>query len=309
MSYQNVVEIKDVTKGYGDGKPVIRHISFEIQKGEFFGLLGPNGAGKSTLMRTMYCSSPLEKGEMYILGLNVKKNQKEIKSRIGIVPQEDGLDTELSVFENLYVFARFHGLNKEEANKRTHDLLKEISLEEYSDSSIDSLSGGMKRRLVIARSQMNKPELLFLDEPTTGLDPQTRLWTWNYLKRAKKEGLSMVLTTHYMEEAENLCDRIAIVDGGQVFAIGTPKNLIAEHIGREVVEFETEQNDISYYMGRLESAGYRFQVFENTISVMIRDQQTAQNVLSFIHSDKITVRRATLNDVFLKLSGHHLRDE
>lgn len=308
MSYQTAVGLKDVVKVYGDRR-VVDGISLEIRRGECFGLLGPNGAGKTTTMKMMYGSALLTKGEMYVLGLNVKEHIREIKSRIGVVPQDDGLDPDFTVFENLLVFSSYHGVPAAQAREKAHELLKWLRLEEYADRAVETLSGGLRRRLTVARSLVNQPELLFLDEPTTGLDPQARLWIWDFFRDLKKEKASIVLTTHYMEEAEVMCDRLAIMDQGKILAIGSPADLIREHIGSEVVEFETKPQDLNYFLGRLKEHQLGYQVMNNTVSVLIRPGQDSRQAMSLVSGDRITLRRPSLNDVFLKLAGHQLRDE
>lgn len=308
MSTNVAIEIKDLTKKYDD-KVAVDRVNLEIYKGECFGLLGPNGAGKSTLMKMMYCSALVSSGELYVLGLNVKKNFREIKSRIGVVPQEDGLDPDFTVLENLLVYASYHKIPKEEAELRSHSLLRLMKLEEYQDHSVETLSGGMKRRLAIARGMLNSPELIFLDEPTTGLDPHARIWIWDFFKHLKSEKSTLILTTHYMEEAEKMCDRVAIVDNGRILTVGKPQDLIKELIGKEVVEFETSPIDLNYYLGRLRAEGFSYQVIKDTVSVLIKENQEGRRVVDLIASDKIFIRKPTLNDVFLKLAGHLLRDE
>lgn len=308
MSQKIAVELKDLTKKY-DENLVVDGINLEIPKGECFGLLGPNGAGKSTTMKMMYCSVLVSSGELYVLGLNVKKNFREIKNRIGVVPQEDGLDPDFSVLENLLVYASYHEIPKTMASGKAQSLLRSMRLEEYSERSVETLSGGMKRRLAIARGLMNSPEVLFLDEPTTGLDPQARLWIWDFIRNLKNEKSTVILTTHYMEEAERLCDRVAIMDHGRILAIGKPSDLILEHIGIEVVEFETNPVDLNYYVGRLREGGYSYQVIQDTVMILINPTQEGRKAIELIASDKILIRKPTLNDVFLKLAGHQLRDE
>ncbi|MNK75536.1 Daunorubicin/doxorubicin resistance ATP-binding protein DrrA [compost metagenome] len=308
MSTHVAIEIKDVTKKYDD-RIAVDGISLEIQKGECFGLLGPNGAGKSTMMKMMYCSALVTSGELYVLGLNVKKNYREIKSRIGVVPQEDGLDPDFTVLENLLVYASYHNIIKAEAELRAQALLRLMKLEEYQDRSVETLSGGMRRRLAIARGLMNSPEVIFLDEPTTGLDPQARIWIWDFFKHLKSEKSTLVLTTHYMEEAEQMCDRVAIMDNGKILTVGRPVDLIRELIGKEVVEFDTNPVDLNYYLGRLRAEGYAYQVIKDTVSVLVKEHQEGRKVVDLIASDKIYIRKPTLNDVFLKLAGHQLRDE
>lgn len=308
MNTNVAIEIKDLTKKYDD-KVAVDGIDLEIYKGECFGLLGPNGAGKSTAMKMMYCSALVTSGELYVLGLNVKKNYREIKSRIGVVPQEDGLDPDFTVLENLSVYASYHNIPVAEADLRAQALLRLMKLEEYQDRSVETLSGGMKRRLAIARGLINSPEVIFLDEPTTGLDPQARLWIWDFFKHLKSEKSTLVLTTHYMEEAEQMCDRVAIIDDGKILTIGKPRDLIRDLIGKEVVEFDTNPVDLNYYLGRLRAEGFAYQVIKETVSVLVKENQEGRRVVDLIASDKIFIRKPTLNDVFLKLAGHQLRDE
>ncbi|QDK36221.1 ABC transporter ATP-binding protein [Bdellovibrio sp. NC01] len=308
MSTNVAIEIKDLTKKYED-KIAVDGINLEIYKGECFGLLGPNGAGKTTTMKMMYCSALVSSGELYVLGLNVKKNYREIKSRIGVVPQEDGLDPDFTVLENLLVYASYHNIPLAEADLRAQALLRLMKLEEYQDRSVETLSGGMKRRLAIARGLINSPEVIFLDEPTTGLDPQARIWIWDFFKHLKSEKSTLVLTTHYMEEAEQMCDRVAIIDNGKILTIGAPRDLIRDLIGKEVVEFDTNPVDLNYYLGRLRAEGFAYQVIKDTVSVLVKEHQEGRKVVDLIASDKIYIRKPTLNDVFLKLAGHQLRDE
>ena len=307
MIIENVVEIKEVYKRFGENVAV-NGVNLEIYRGECFGLLGPNGAGKSTLMKMMYGSSLITEGEMYILGLNVKTSSKEIKSRIGVVPQDDALDTDFTVLENLQVYSDFHGLSTSAAQEQVQVLLRLLKLEEQSYNSVEHLSGGMKRRLAIARGLLNKPDVLFLDEPTTGLDPKARVWLWDFFQQLKAMNGSLVLTTHYMEEAEQICDRIAIMDKGKILSIGKPQDLIQEHVGKEIVEFQTNAVDLNYYLGRLKENSFFYQVIKNTVSVLVKTQQEGRHVFDLVSSDKITIRKPTLNDVFLKLAGHYLRD-
>jgi lipooligosaccharide transport system ATP-binding protein len=308
MSSNVAIEIKDLRKKYED-KIAVDGINLEIYKGECFGLLGPNGAGKTTAMKMMYCSALITSGELYILGLNAKKNAREIKSRIGVVPQEDGLDPDFTVLENLLVYATYNNIPKEEAHLRSQSLLRLMRLDEYQDRSVETLSGGMKRRLAIARGLINSPDVVFLDEPTTGLDPQARIWIWDFFKHLKSEKSTIILTTHYMEEAEQMCDRVAIMDEGKILVIGKPRDLIAELIGKEVVEFDTNPVDLNYYLGRLRAEGFAYQVIKNTVSILIKESQDGRQAINLIASDKIFIRKPTLNDVFLKLAGYQLRDE
>jgi len=304
---ENVVEIKQVYKRFGE-TPAVNGVSLEIFRGECFGLLGPNGAGKSTLMKMMYGSSLVQEGELYILGLNIKKSAKEVKSRIGVVPQDEALDSDFSVIENLQVYSDFHGLSFQAAQERIQALLKLLKLEDVSYRGVEELSGGLKRRLAIARGLINNPDVLFLDEPTTGLDPQARIWLWDFFRQMKAMNGTLIMTTHYMEEAEQICDRIAIMDKGKILSIGQPKDLIAEHIGKEVVEFEVAAIDLNYYLGRLKENAYQYQVVKNSVLVLIKEHQEGRKVFDLVASNKIIIRKPTLNDVFLKLAGHDLRE-
>jgi lipooligosaccharide transport system ATP-binding protein len=307
-----VLEMKGLIKKYGD-RIVVNGVSLEVKKGECFGILGPNGAGKSSLMKMMYGSSLPTEGELYVLSLNSKNSIREIKARVGVVPQDDGLDIEFTAMENLMIFGRFHGIDERILVQRAEDLLRLVRLEEYANRYVQVLSGGMKRRLAIARSMINHPDLIFLDEPTTGLDPQARIWIWEFLNRIKIEMGTLIMTTHYMEEAEQVCDRIAILDQGKLLAIGSPHDLILKEIGTEVIEFEFEPQDLQYYLGRLKENMLPYQVLGKTIRVHLHKEtnptQDGRRVLSLISSPRMTMRQPTLNDVFLKLAGHDLREE
>ncbi len=226
----NTVAVKGLIKYYGDLKAV-NNIDFEIAKGECFGFLGPNGAGKTTVMGIIYCFMPPSAGEVKVFGMDVNKNPGEIKARIGVMPQEDNLDPDFSVLENLIVYARYFDIPKKESSKTAWELLDFVELRQKADVNIKDLSGGMKRRLLLARALVNNPELLILDEPTTGLDPHSRLSVWEKLRQLKSKGTTLILTTHYMEEAERLCDRVAIMDSGRIVAIDSPNNLMKTHGG------------------------------------------------------------------------------
>ncbi len=308
MSTSTVVHIKNMVKKYGDF-PAVEGISLEIAQGECFGILGPNGAGKSTLMRVMYGSSQITSGEVFILGLNVKQHMSEIKSRIGVVPQEDGLDTDLSVIENLLIYGSFYGLDRKVISDRADSLLRLMKMEDRTDRAVETLSGGLKRRLAIARGLINQPDILFLDEPTTGLDPQARRWIWDFFQSLKEQKSTLILTTHYMEEAEVLCDRIAIVDHGKILVIGRPVDLIREHIGYEVVEFDCLAKDLNYYVEKVKAQNFDYQVYRQTIHVFMKEHQSAKEIIQHFLSDRVVIRRPSLNDVFLRFSGAQLRDE
>ncbi len=301
------MEARSIEKKYGN-KAVVDKIDLRIPQGQCFGLLGPNGAGKTSLLKMIYGVSQMTSGELFVLGLNVRTHLKIIKSRIGVVPQEDGLDQDFTVMDNLLVYARYAGLKRKSAHLKALDLLRMMQLEDYEARSVEILSGGMKRRLAIARALLNQPELLILDEPTTGLDPQARQWIWHSLDQLKRAGRSLVLTTHYMEEAETLCDRLVIMDKGKILCEGHPRDLIQEHVGREVLEFEVAPEDLNYYLKKVKDQ-YRYQVINSRVNLFISETQDGREAARIINSPNLRLRRAALNDVFLKLSGHELRDQ
>jgi len=301
-----VIEASGLVKNYGTHRAV-DGISFQVKAGECYGLLGPNGAGKTSTFKMIYGSARISAGELFVLGLNAKSNIKKIKSQIGVVPQENGLDPDFSAIDNLLIYANYFGLNGTKARLRAGELLAMMQLEDYSEKTIEKLSGGMKRRLVLARALMTEPKILFLDEPTTGLDPQARMWLWDELKNMQKKGATLFLTTHYMEEAESLCDRILIMNKGRTVAEGSPLHLIDAHVGAEVVEFEIDPKEIEYYVDKIKGR-YFYQVMRNRLKLFVRDEQNTRDVMNIVASNKITMRRASLNDVFLKISGHELND-
>lgn len=305
---KTVVEAKALVKKYGDSFAV-NSIDLNIEEGEIFGLLGPNGAGKSSLMKMMYGSLEPSSGELYVLGLNAKKNRRDIKARVGVLPQEDSLDTDFTAYENLIWFSRYHLMNSDEAEIRADELLRSMHLDQFRDYAIQNMSGGYKRRLALARALVNSPDLLFLDEPTTGLDPEARIWIWDYLTTLRKEkNASIVLTTHYMEEAEKLCSRVAIISNGKIISIGSPAKLIEKNIGNEVIELEVSSGDLAYYSGRLREMNFKFQVVGKSLNVHLSAEQKNQDVLSLVHSKQISIRRPNLSDVYLKLTGKNLEE-
>jgi lipooligosaccharide transport system ATP-binding protein len=303
-----VVEARGLNKKFGDHS-VINDVTIEVYRGECFGILAPNGSGKSTLMRMLYGSTSLQTGELFIVGLNARTNIKEIKGRIGVLPQDEGLDQDFTVRENLRLFASYQGVDRDVAVHRTEDLLKLMRLEDIGDQYVQNINPGMRRRLGIARAMMNQPELLILDEPTSGLDAQARIWVWDFLRKLKTEKGTVILTTHYMEEAETICDRIAIMDKGQILAVGEPQKLIRERIGTQVVELQVSRHELQYYLTRLTSNNFRFQVIREQVNVHLQNSEDVQKVMGLVQSLKVTIRQPTLSDVFLKLSGHDLRDE
>lgn len=301
-----IIEATNLRKSFGQFNAV-DGLSFNVNEGECFGLLGPNGAGKTSTFKMIYGSAKITSGELYIMGLNAKEHMRKIKSVIGVVPQENGLDPDFNAVDNLLIYANYFGLTGTKAKDRVLELLSKIQLEEHADKPIDQLSGGMKRRLVLARALLTNPKILFLDEPTTGLDPQARLWIWDQLKTLQKNGTTLFLTTHYMEEAEALCDRLLIMNKGRMVVEGEPDHLIEEYIGREVIEFEVGANEIEYYIGKIQGKFY-YQVMRNRVKLFLRGQQSSRDAVNEIASQNITMRKASLNDVFLKISGHELVD-
>ncbi len=300
-----IVQAVGLTKRYGD-KEVVKSVDFSVQEGECFGFLGPNGAGKTTTMGMIYCFTTITEGTITVCGMKVGEADKKIKAGIGVAPQEDSLDPELSVFENLLTYGRYFNIPKKEATTRAEELLNFMQIGEKRNDKVARLSGGMKRRLVIARSLINRPKLIILDEPTTGLDPQARHLIWDRLISLKKEGVTLLLTTHYMEEAHNLCDRLVIMDEGRFVAEGRPDDLIKEHLEKEVVELlsrggiefdlEKELGGIEY---RYEKSGEREYLFSDDGDPIVK-RLLALGSLEVLH------RKATLEDLFLKLTGRGL---
>lgn len=294
-------------KRYGDFAAV-DGISFEVAPGESFGLLGPNGAGKSTTMRMVGAVSTRTAGDLSILGLDPDEYGPEIRSQLGVVPQSDNLDTELRVRENLLVYGRYFGLPAKLVAKRADELLAFAQLGEKGKAKVDSLSGGMKRRLTIARALINDPRVLLLDEPTTGLDPQARHILWDRLFRLKEQGTTLLLTTHYMDEAEQLCDRLVVVDKGAIMAEGTPAELIRRYSSREVLEVRFGSDRNSEVAERLAGVGDRLEVLPDRILVY-SDNGEAELVRiteAGLHPLTSLVRRSSLEDVFLRLTGRSL---
>jgi lipooligosaccharide transport system ATP-binding protein len=303
-----VVEARGLGKKLAD-HVVLDDVNLDVNQGECFGILGPEGAGKSTLLRMLYGAASLHSGELFIVGLNARTNIKEIKARMGVLPHDEGLDADFTARENLQLFGSYHAIDPDVVIHRTEDLLKSMRLEELGDQFVNSLSSGMKRRLGIARAMINAPELLVLDEPTSGLDPQGRTWVWDFLQSVKKEKGTIFLTTHYTEEAEQICDRVALMDKGKILAVGEPKKLIYDRIGNHVVELQISNEEMQYYLARLNSNKFHYQVVRDHVNVHLRSMEDAQKVMGLVQNVRMTVRPSTLADVFLKLAGHDLRDE
>jgi lipooligosaccharide transport system ATP-binding protein len=305
----SMVAARGLRKSFGAFEAV-RGIDVEVRRGEAFGFLGPNGAGKSSTMRMVAAVSPPSGGELRVLGLDPARDGSAIRSRLGVCPQEDTLDTELSVRENLLIYGRYFGLARKVVADRADELLAFFQLTEKRDAKVDDLSGGMKRRLTIARSLVNNPDLLLLDEPTTGLDPQARHLLWDKLFRLKQQGVTLVLTTHYMDEAEQLCDRLVVMDGGRIVAEGSPLELIRTHSTREVAELRFGVGEHAELAARVEDLAERVEVLPDRLLLYTDDGEEA---LARVHERGLTpvavlVRRATLEDVFLRLTGRTLVD-
>jgi lipooligosaccharide transport system ATP-binding protein len=306
-----LIRAKGLTKQFGDFIAV-DGIEIEIRRGEAFGFLGPNGAGKSSTMRMIGCVSPLTGGELSVFGLDPVTDGPAIRARLGVVPQQDSLDNELTVRENLITYGRYFGLSRAEIAKRADELLKFAQLTDRAGSPVEPLSGGMKRRLTIARALVNAPEILLLDEPTTGLDPQARHVLWDRLFRLKRQGVTLVLTTHYMDEAEQLCDRLVVMDGGKIVAEGSPRALIAEHSTREVVEVRYDEPEADSARDSLELGplAERIEELPDRLLIYTNDGDAVARLIEAgpVPPLSLLVRRSTLEDVFLHLTGRTLVD-
>jgi len=303
---QTVVRVEALVKSYGDQR-VVNEIALRVEHGECFGLLGPNGAGKTTTLRMMLGLTKPDSGKLFIFERDAIQHAREIRRQIGVVPQMDNLDPDFSVVENLHTYASYFGLRKKQVTSHIHELLEFVHLNNKTHATIESLSGGMKRRLTLARSLVNDPQLLILDEPTTGLDPQARQLIWQRLRELKQAGRTLILTTHYMEEAQRLCDRLAIMDHGQVICIGAPTELIRTHIEPHVIEvygsgaLDWAQHYAMPALARVEHLGETVFLYTEDETLLI-NELVQQSQLQFLH------RRANLEDVFLKLTGRELRE-
>jgi lipooligosaccharide transport system ATP-binding protein len=303
-----LVRATGLVKRFGR-ETAVAGVDFEVRRGEVFGFLGPNGAGKTTTMRMIACVSPRTGGHLSVLGMDPSRHGPDIRARLGVVPQEDNLDTELTVWDNLLIYGRYFGLPVGVIRERAAELLSFARLDDRRDSRVDPLSGGMKRRLTIARSLINRPELVLLDEPTTGLDPQARHMLWERLYRLKREGVTLVLTTHYMDEAEQLCDRLVIMDEGRIAAEGSPRELIDRYCTREVVELRFDTPELQdAALPAIEAAGGRVEPVADRVLVYTTggDDTAGRLAAGGVHADSVLVRRASLEDVFLRLTGRSL---
>jgi lipooligosaccharide transport system ATP-binding protein len=300
-----VIEAEALTKKYED-LTAVDHISFRIGPGECFGFLGPNGAGKTTAIRMIQCVSPITSGRLEVLGMNVKERQREIKALIGVCPQDNNLDPDFTARMNLLVYARYFGIGKAQAESRVKELLEFMALTEKKDVEIEKLSGGMKRRLLIARALMNDPKLLVLDEPTTGLDPQARHLIWDKVRELKKRGVTVMITTHYMDEAQQLCDRLVILEKGKILEEGQPLGLISKHVGSGVVEVLNPEGALDEWLKKsawtVERAGDRIYLYTED------NRKVRELILEQYPNANVIIRDATLEDVFLKLTGRGLKD-
>jgi lipooligosaccharide transport system ATP-binding protein len=313
-----VISARGLRKEFGDFVAV-DGIDFDVATGESFGFLGPNGAGKTSTMRMIGCVSPITSGALQVFGLDPRSDGPAIRARMGVVPQADQLDSELTVVENLVIYGRYFDIPRAECRRRAAELLEFVQLTERADERVDPLSGGMKRRLTIARSLMSDPDLLLLDEPTTGLDPQARHILWDRLYRLKQRGVTLVLTTHYMDEAEQLCDRLVVMDGGGIVAEGSPRGLIEQHATREVLELRLHREAVgdvgdtsgdAAAMAAIDGIGDRQEMLPDRVLIYAHDGEAA---LAEVHRRGIEpvgslVRRSSLEDVFLRLTGRTLID-
>ena len=306
----SLVEARALTKRFGSFVAVDA-IDFTIEPGEAFGFLGPNGAGKTSTMRMIGCVSPRSGGELRVLGLDPVHDGPAIRSRLGVVPQEDNLDTELTVWDNMIIYGRYFDLPRALVRERAAELLEFVQLGDRRGSKVDPLSGGMKRRLTIARALINQPELLLLDEPTTGLDPQARHLLWDRLYQLKRQGTTLVLTTHYMDEAEQLCDRLVIMDESRIVAEGSPRQLLADHVTREVVEVRLDlASDPAVTYAQLRKLGDRLEPLADRVLVYTDDGDATAKAIANdgVGDAALLIRRSSLEDVFLILTGRTLEE-
>jgi lipooligosaccharide transport system ATP-binding protein len=306
-SAEVLIRAKGLTKRFNHGVTAVDHIDFEVYKGECVGFLGPNGAGKTTTVRMIYCFTPVTEGELTVAGMNVSTQAREIKRKIGVCPQEDNLDPDFSVIKNLQVYARYFSIPKDVANKRAEYLLEFFRLEEKRNAAISELSGGLKRRLVMARALVNEPQILLLDEPTTGLDPQARHIVWDEIRNLRKQGVTIILTTHYMDEAAALCDRVLIVDNGKIIETGVPHELVERYAGEDVLEVEYDGDVVQRLSQELPEA--EVEVFGEQVRVFVNQPHGVfERIVKKFPDKNMTIRNANLEDVFLKLTGRKLRD-
>jgi lipooligosaccharide transport system ATP-binding protein len=313
---QPIVLAENLTKNYGDFQAV-KGIDFAIYPGQCYGILGPNGAGKTTTVAMIYCFLPVTAGKLEVLGLDVTRSRRQIKAQLGVVPQEDNLDQELTVLENLVIYANYFGIPKEVATGRAEQLLEFFKLAEKRKVSVEKLSGGMKRRLTLARGLINNPKLLILDEPTAGLDPEARHHIWHHLRQLKQQGMTVILTTHYLEEASQLCDYLLIIDQGKILAEGTPSGLVKKHTGKLVWQLEPAKEAAEFLVRQLrgmnlpEITAEHYRVIGNTLYLYLPEdnRQLSDSLRELPGITYRMLRPANLEDVFLKLTGRGLSGE
>ena len=306
---ESTLVARDLKKSYASFEAV-KGVDFVVYRGECFGFLGPNGAGKTTTMKMIYGAAVPTSGELRVAGLDVRCHEREVKRRIGVVPQENNLDEDLKVKENLLVFGRYFDLPRKLVRQRAEELLEFVQLSERAGDQVEHLSGGMKRRLLVARALINDPDLVVLDEPTTGLDPQARHLVWDKLRELTSRGKTLVLTTHYMDEAAQLCDRLCIMEGGRFIAEGAPRELIEEHVSPEVLELRASPDTLERLVPLVEGLSDGIDRFGGALLVHTSDSDAVTRKVreSGVVVDNILYRRATLEDVFLKLTGRSLVD-
>jgi lipooligosaccharide transport system ATP-binding protein len=304
---ESLIRARGLTKRFGSFTAV-DGVDFDVAPGEAFGFLGPNGAGKTSTMRMIGCTSPVSGGELRILGMDPRRDGAAIRARLGVVPQADTLDNELTVRENLFIYGRYFGYSRAECNRRADELLEFVQLADRGKDLVEPLSGGMKRRLTIARSLINEPDVMLLDEPTTGLDPQARHLVWDRLYRLKQRGVTLVLTTHYMDEAEQLCDRLVVMDKAKIVAEGSPRELIDRYSTREVAEFRFTQEARNALGAGLEGLASRIEQLPDRVLLYADDGEAVVMAARErgIHPEAVLVRRSSLEDVFLRLTGRSL---
>lgn len=302
-----IIQAVGLTKKFGD-LVAVDGIDFAVTRGELFGFLGPNGAGKTSTMKMIGATSPVTGGSLSVLGLNPTEDGPTLRSRLGVVPQENNLDEELSVYDNLMMYGRYFDMSRAEIRERIDELLDFVQLTEKKDAKIQALSGGMKRRLVIARGLIHDPDLFILDEPTTGLDPQARHVLWDRLYRLKQQGVTLIITTHYMDEAEQLCDRLVVMDKGKIVAEGSPRSLIAEYAPGEVVELRFPVGVLETLSSQIEDLAPRTEVLADRALIYTDDAELMINKVNSnsLEPETVLARRSTLEDVFLHLTGRSL---
>jgi lipooligosaccharide transport system ATP-binding protein len=302
-----LIHARGLTKRFG-AFTAVDAVDFDVAPGEAFGFLGPNGAGKTSTMRMIGCTSPISDGTLLVQGMNPRTEGAKIRARLGVVPQQDTLDNELTVRENLIIYGRYFGFSRAECARRADELLEFVQLTDRGKDLVEPLSGGMKRRLTIARSLINEPDLMLLDEPTTGLDPQARHLVWDRLYRLKQRGVTLVLTTHYMDEAEQLCDRLVVMDKARIVAEGSPRQLIERYSTKEVAEFRFPAGVQETLDGQFEGLGSRIEKLPDRVLAYAEDGEAVVIAARErgLHPETVLVRRSTLEDVFLRLTGRSL---